>query len=177
MYTSCVENCKSDENWICLICGTVRCSRYSKSHNIAHFKESGHNIALSLRDLSVWCYTCDRYIKNSNLENILEYAHYCKFPDEVPTPKLKQKVISTGICYDKLTEKHNNKHNQETITTNNSTSLLECPERITGAIKALETGNILSRYINTLVIIINTHVHFGYLCLCIYLCTFYRICN
>ena len=48
------------ENWLCLMCSVVFCSRYVKSHMVEHnSKEPSHMLALSFMDLSVWCYDCD----------------------------------------------------------------------------------------------------------------------
>lgn len=54
------ESCGNiGENWVCLICSVVMCSRYVKSHMVAHNAQSGHMLVLSFSDLSVWCYVCD----------------------------------------------------------------------------------------------------------------------
>jgi uncharacterized UBP type Zn finger protein len=53
------------ENWVCLICGDLFCSRYINSHFISHnLEKTDHNICLSLMDLSFWCYSCESYIIN-----------------------------------------------------------------------------------------------------------------
>ena len=64
---------------MCLFCGETRCSRYANGHAISHHQMTkadeessthvssvmlgaslplGHFLALSLMDLSVWCYEC-----------------------------------------------------------------------------------------------------------------------
>ncbi|KAL3893209.1 MAG: hypothetical protein SGPRY_014388, partial [Prymnesium sp.] len=67
------EQCgASGENWLCLHCGESRCSRYVKAHCLAHWQASraeaqpalGHHLAISLSDLSVWCYACEAYVLN-----------------------------------------------------------------------------------------------------------------
>ena len=75
----CADGCPCGENWICLFCAGTRCSRYVKGHCLAHWKETaavaersltvaeaaqgkqalGHHLAISLSDLSVWCYACE----------------------------------------------------------------------------------------------------------------------
>ena len=53
------------ENWLCLkpSCKTVRCSRYVKSHMVAHNSaNSEHPICFSFADFSFWCYSCDSYV-------------------------------------------------------------------------------------------------------------------
>ena len=60
--------CKGNENWLCLECGVVRCSRYCLGHALQHLEESrqpvgdGHCVAVSLSDLSVWCHICQAYV-------------------------------------------------------------------------------------------------------------------
>lgn len=76
--SSCSENQQDDENWICLFCYKVGCSRWRKGHAVSHYKESRHCIALSLSDLSVWCYDCDAYILHPDLEKIIAMAHLNK---------------------------------------------------------------------------------------------------
>jgi hypothetical protein len=64
---------------VCLFCGETHCSRYAKGHALSHHQETkakeeahthvssvmfgatlplGHFLAVSLMDLSVWCYEC-----------------------------------------------------------------------------------------------------------------------
>lgn len=50
------------ENWVCLTCLEVFCSRYVKEHMVAHNCETSHEIALSFSDGSYWCYSCESYI-------------------------------------------------------------------------------------------------------------------
>ena len=56
------RECSSLENWICLKCGSVGGSRYACGHSEMHFlnslseSSSSHCVALSMSDLSVWCY-------------------------------------------------------------------------------------------------------------------------
>ena len=56
--------CAEDkEVWICAHAecrGKVAfCGRAVKGHMLEHHKKTGHNIALGLLDLSVWCFACD----------------------------------------------------------------------------------------------------------------------
>ena len=70
------------ENWQCLQCHAIGCSRcaasnlmwclalfrlsnrFVASHMAAHNEESQHPLAVSFSDLSVWCYACDSYVAN-----------------------------------------------------------------------------------------------------------------
>ena len=48
------------ENWLCLSCSAVFCSRYVNSHMVDHnTSDPSHDVSLSFSDLSVWCYSCD----------------------------------------------------------------------------------------------------------------------
>ena len=54
------ESCGNiGENWVCLICSVVMCSRYVNNHMVDHNVQSDHMLVLSFSDLSVWCYVCD----------------------------------------------------------------------------------------------------------------------
>ncbi|KAL0077159.1 hypothetical protein F4703DRAFT_1882452 [Phycomyces blakesleeanus] len=53
------------ENWQCLTCGSILCSRYINGHMSEHSTEAGHSVCLSYSDLSVWCSQCESYIKGS----------------------------------------------------------------------------------------------------------------
>ena len=72
------------EPWVCLSCNGTRCSRYVQACNEAHFFETlgggegedeegrgPHCLALSLSDLSVWCYACNSYVKHDRLMPLL----------------------------------------------------------------------------------------------------------
>lgn len=90
--------CPSTENWLCLHCGAVRCSRYVNGHNLFHWEgtksmmkdeeskrsndhNDGHCLVLSLTDLSVWCHACCAYINNPRLLNpIISHLQEMKFP-------------------------------------------------------------------------------------------------
>ena len=87
-----VENdgsCSAIENWVCLQCGVVRCSRYFNAHGVKHFEESvqtdpgpdqaGHCIAASLADLSVWCHSCQAYLKDATVQVLVKKLEELKF--------------------------------------------------------------------------------------------------
>ena len=53
------------ENWQCLTCNTVLCSRYRNGHMLKHFEQTkDHAVCLSYSDLSIWCFQCENYIAN-----------------------------------------------------------------------------------------------------------------
>jgi hypothetical protein len=54
---------QTKENWLCLSCGVVRCSRYQHGHCRHHYDDTlQHAVHASLSDLSVWCHTCQKYL-------------------------------------------------------------------------------------------------------------------
>ncbi len=77
------ESCDNiGENWICLVCHKVFCSRYVMEHMLMHGLESEHLMALSFSDLSVWCYGCDDYVDNERLHKAQNALHKNKFNGE-----------------------------------------------------------------------------------------------
>lgn len=82
------------ENWLCLECGLICCSRYVNGHGLQHWEETkqegngeeeeedvGHCLALSLADLSVWCHVCNAYLKHDKLTPLLQRLETLKFPE------------------------------------------------------------------------------------------------
>ena len=45
----------------------VLCGRYINHHMLAHHDDTGHPMALSLADISVWCFPCDSYLEHASL--------------------------------------------------------------------------------------------------------------
>lgn len=86
----------SKENWLCLKCGEVHCSRYIKGHFQNHYENTGHSLGISLTDLSVWCYKCEDYINNPHigLRSMKKLFEEAKFPPN--DPKI-QDVINDAI--------------------------------------------------------------------------------
>lgn len=62
------EECQieTDEIWVCLCCEKYLCGRFINKHMVDHSMKEYHLVALSLADLSFWCYVCDCYIINTN---------------------------------------------------------------------------------------------------------------
>ncbi len=67
------------ENWICLTCNKIYCSRYINNHMVEHYEKLRHPMALSFSDLSVWCYECDSYVHNQILNEAKQFAYMSKF--------------------------------------------------------------------------------------------------
>lgn len=88
-----VSSCPMGENWLCLECGNIYCSRYINGHGLEHWKETtktnnnnnngrtgdGHCVAVSLADLSVWCHICNAYVRNEKLTPLLQELERIKF--------------------------------------------------------------------------------------------------
>ncbi len=101
----------SEETWVCLTCGSLGCSRYIAGHAAQHGgdDEGGgacggaciepaadcHPIALSLADLSVWCYVCEAYLDVfaiPALASPFSHLHQLKFGEP---PTLPSRIGST----------------------------------------------------------------------------------
>jgi NAD+-dependent protein deacetylase sirtuin 2 len=88
-------NCPSVENWLCLECGVVRCSRYVNAHAVAHWKETQQKeeigfvdestaVAAGLSDLSIWCHVCASYLRfPPSLEPLLRRLEDLKFEEDI----------------------------------------------------------------------------------------------
>ena len=88
------SSCPRGQNWICLECNAVRCSRYVNGHGQLHWEWSkqnpsqrgkdgaGHCIAMSMQDLSIWCYACQAYLHNESLLPYLKRMEELKFGKE-----------------------------------------------------------------------------------------------
>ena len=70
------------ENWLCLSCNTVLCSRFVNGHMAEHYEETQHPVALSFSDASFWCYLCDTYVYSPELKEVEKKFQAIKFPKE-----------------------------------------------------------------------------------------------
>ncbi|UJR30750.1 hypothetical protein I4U23_018270 [Adineta vaga] len=106
----CTDCESTKENWLCLSCGEIHCSRYVNNHGEGHWLftlltdeqyNTGHCLTISLQDLSVWCYPCKSYVKNVRLNSLLKCLECAKFRSSTNqaenSSKLEtfQNVIST----------------------------------------------------------------------------------
>ncbi|XP_059108968.1 histone deacetylase 6 isoform X3 [Peromyscus eremicus] len=79
------ETCGTvQENWVCLTCYQVYCSRYVNSHMVHHHEASEHPLVLSCVDLSTWCYLCQAYVHHQDLQEVKSAAHQNKFGEDIP---------------------------------------------------------------------------------------------
>ncbi|KAL7511265.1 hypothetical protein ACHAXN_008299 [Cyclotella atomus] len=100
--TASSSSCPPGENWLCLTCGALLCSRYANGHAKMHWEDTksedcideavgkpgvnygshdrfGHCVAVSLGDFSVWCYECGAYLVHPSLEGITKKLEDMKF--------------------------------------------------------------------------------------------------
>jgi histone deacetylase 6 len=69
-------------------CNKVFCSRFVHGHMVDHNASSQHPLALSMADLSVWCYGCDFYVDNQALLPFKSLLHLNKFGEPLILPTL-----------------------------------------------------------------------------------------
>uniref|UniRef100_A0A7S2JWA5 UBP-type domain-containing protein n=1 Tax=Leptocylindrus danicus TaxID=163516 RepID=A0A7S2JWA5_9STRA len=108
------------ENWLCLACHSILCSRYVKSHALHHYESSGHCVAVSLADLSVWCYACNSYIRHDSLAPVLRYLEAIKFEygeekdDDSDLLPMEVVGLKTGVAYQSQCSPTTNSSNNNT---------------------------------------------------------------
>ncbi|KAL2537254.1 Regulator of Vps4 activity in the MVB pathway protein [Forsythia ovata] len=88
-----------DENWLCLCCKDVLCSRFVNKHMLEHNQQSNHCLALSYSDLSVWCFSCDAYLDAQvilPLRPAYETAYILKFGEAPPLRSIEYLQIGDG---------------------------------------------------------------------------------
>ncbi|CAK9181160.1 unnamed protein product [Ilex paraguariensis] len=76
-----------EENWLCLCCKDILCSRFVNKHMLEHYQQRNHCLALSYSDLSVWCFSCDAYLDAQvilPLRPVYETAYILKFGEAPP---------------------------------------------------------------------------------------------
>ncbi|VDM96858.1 unnamed protein product [Thelazia callipaeda] len=90
----CSECGSALEQWVCLTCYQVNCSRYIEGHAVHHQIRTRHPMVLSLSDFSVWCYQCESYVHNEILFPAKNSAHISKFG--VPAMEARTVLGSPG---------------------------------------------------------------------------------
>jgi len=60
--------CRELDIWICLTnrCDFLGCGRTKKKHMLGHHESSHHPTAMNLREMDVWCFSCDRFLGESD---------------------------------------------------------------------------------------------------------------
>ncbi|KAM3761052.1 hypothetical protein ACB098_01G238100, partial [Castanea mollissima] len=80
--TPCYRCQDPNDNWLCLCCKFVLCSRYVNKHMMQHFQQSNHCLALDYRDLLVWCFSCNAFLDAQvimQLQPVYDRAYILKF--------------------------------------------------------------------------------------------------
>jgi uncharacterized UBP type Zn finger protein len=116
----CARGCGARENWVCMCCGATHCSRYEQGHSLAHREETrleasedtvdespnsrlGHICAMSLGDLSIWCFACDAYVEHPRLKALAERMEKAKFGEA--SGSAAQSAITPGALSSKAVGK------------------------------------------------------------------------
>lgn len=85
----CAKCQDKSENWLCLSCSKVLCSRFVKKHMLEHYEEEKHPIVFSYSDGSFFCYACKTdegdqgcYIVSNKFAPIKKAFEISKFGDD-----------------------------------------------------------------------------------------------
>lgn len=79
VFSPCIKCSDKSENWMCLSCNSILCSRFVNGHMAEHFEETQHPIAFSFTDASFWCYLCDSYIHSPDCAAVARAFQDAKF--------------------------------------------------------------------------------------------------
>ncbi|TXG64150.1 hypothetical protein EZV62_011144 [Acer yangbiense] len=83
------------DNWLCLCCSDVLCSRYVNKHMLQHFQQTNHSVALSYSNLSVWCFACNAYLDAQvipQLRSVRETVHMLKIAQARPSRTVRTSI-------------------------------------------------------------------------------------
>lgn len=69
----CLACHSSEENWLCMSCFEIHCSREVQGHMVDHHAATGHPLVFSLSDASFWCYECDSYVTSMKMRLIAQH--------------------------------------------------------------------------------------------------------
>jgi len=75
----CADCGSKAENWWCMLCRGVFCSRYVNKHMFQHAETTGHRLGASLSDLNTWCYACETYVTNPRIREVTALLQKAKF--------------------------------------------------------------------------------------------------
>lgn len=59
------------DEWMCLKCGIIQCSRSIQKHAEQHYKLTNHKLTISLNTSACYCYECEDFVDSENF-NISE---------------------------------------------------------------------------------------------------------
>ena len=142
----CADCGSVQEEWICLSCCRVSCSRFVNGDAEMHWmgtleSDNPHCLAMSRRDLSIWCYTCNSYVRHDALNPSYTLASFFKHshPDErapvLPPCTAQQFHVAVVLPADCM-----NGHRHPT-----KPALLERPVRTQVAAELLNACGLLKR--------------------------------
>lgn len=108
VFSPCIKCHDKSENWMCLTCNSILCSRFVNGHMSEHFEETQHPVAFSFTDASFWCYLCESYIHSPNCAEVVRVFQDAKFnetssstanveDDQAPTVAAIQPVETTEV--------------------------------------------------------------------------------
>lgn len=124
----CTDCEDTKENWFCMDCRQIFCSRYVKGHMATHNASTQHPVAFSLSDGSFWCYECDTYITTLELGKLRKTFGAIKHKMEVSPGDLVKGDITERII-------------ERLITLNGSQSSFKREELVEG-LKSKKFSNI-----------------------------------
>jgi len=87
---------EAEENWICLGCKNIGCSRYKNGDALRHFEDTGHSLSISFSDLSTNCYLCDSYVKCPLGKPADLFVYYSKFGELPPDAEEESAHVDVG---------------------------------------------------------------------------------
>lgn len=99
------------EDWICLDCCDVNCSRYVRGHAAEHNNKTQHPLSFSFSDASFWCYECDYYVTSQKLDRLRKVFGHMKHRKTIQTSKTGENELDELISQfnaNNTKEKHAN---------------------------------------------------------------------
>lgn len=115
------ETTKLPDNWVCMQCGEIYCSRYVKQHAKSHWERTKHSVTLSLNNSACFCYACDEFVDNE--EDLSEFRQELTSSQDVNSDS------ETSMNLEEVSLSTNKSMNvaeaQETVSTSSCDSGLE----------------------------------------------------
>lgn len=110
---------KLRDNWICLQCGQIFCSRYVNQHAKNHWEATKHNVTISLNTSACYCYECDEFVDSE--DDLSEFRQELNTSQEVASDS------ETSLTLEEVsTNKSTNvAETQETVSTSSCDSGLD----------------------------------------------------
>ncbi|EAS07868.1 SIR2 family histone deacetylase, putative (macronuclear) [Tetrahymena thermophila SB210] len=104
------------ENWICLHCTDIFCSRYINKDMAKHVESNQeHCLVFSFSDGSFWCYKCDNYISNKTIKDLQKTFSKVKHGGQESNEEEEEKEDDIHAIAAQLLQMHLNKKGQDGI--------------------------------------------------------------